>query len=90
MNIQTDPTVPEPWLKERVVVLAGNREQFETYLVSEGLTDSGVVYGDGPESVMGRHFSSIVVIGTFWGRKDADKLYDLAQTRVFPPASKLK
>ena len=65
-----------------IIVLAGNRMEFERYLDTNGLTDSEALYGFEPEKIMGIRASKIEVVGTFWDRKNADKLYELAKTRI--------
>ena len=66
----------------KIIVLAGNREQFEDYLNKNGLTDSEAIYAFEPNRILGIEASKIEVVGTFWDRKDADKLYNLAWSRV--------
>jgi len=41
------------WLKEKIIVLAGSREQFENYLEENGLTDSDAIYGYEPLRLYG-------------------------------------
>lgn len=66
----------------KIIVLAGNREQFERYLSEQGLTDSEAVYGYEPHSILGIRANKVVEIGTFWETKNANKLWTLAQSRV--------
>jgi len=67
---------------KKIIVLAGSREQFEDYLANNGLTDSEAIYGYLPERIYGIEASKVEIIGTFWDRKDAGKLYELALSRV--------
>jgi hypothetical protein len=67
---------------KRIIVLAGTRQQFENYLAENGLTDSEAVYGYEPERIYGITASKVEVVGTFWERKDAGKLYELANSRI--------
>ena len=62
--------------------MAGNREQFEHYLADNGLTDSEAVYGFEPDRIYGIRVSKVEVIGTFWERKDASKLKEVADSRI--------
>lgn len=67
---------------KKIIILAGNRQQFEDYLEDNGLTDSQAVYGYEPDRILGIEASWVEVIGTFWERKDAVELRNLALTRV--------
>ena len=69
---------------KQIIVLAGNREQFENYLAENGLTDSEAVYGYFPDSIMGVDASEVVKVGTWYERKDAYDLERLALSRVRP------
>ena len=64
------------------IILAGSRQQFEDYLDRNGLTDSEAVYGFEPQIIYGIEASSVEVVGTFWERRDAGKLYELANSRI--------
>lgn len=67
----------------KIIVLAGSREQFEMYLGENGLTDSEAVYGHSADRIQGIHASKVVVIGTFWERKDASHLKEIADSRIW-------
>jgi hypothetical protein len=67
---------------KKIIILAGTREEFERYLDSMGMTDSEAVYGFDMERIQGFEASKVEVIGTFWQRKNANKLFELANTRV--------
>lgn len=68
---------------KKIIVLAGTREQFERYLDENGLTDYEAIYAYEPERLYGIRASKIEIIGTFWERKDADKLKELAENRIY-------
>lgn len=70
---------------KKIIILAGNRGQFENYLDDNGLTDSEAVHGWSPEVLIGIEASKVEVVGTFWrDKKDAGKIYDFALARVSP------
>lgn len=69
---------------KKIIVLAGTREQFENFLNDNGITDSEAIYGFSPDVLLQTRAQRIETTGTFWERKDAGKLYELAQTRIFP------
>ena len=81
-NIPDRHTRGLDWQKKKIIILAGSREQFENYLDENGLTDSDAVYGYEPIRLYGIRASKIEVIGTFWERKDASKLKEVADSRV--------
>lgn len=68
--------------KEKIIVLAGNRRQFEKYLDENGLTDSEAMFGWNPCILQGVKAKKIEIIGTFWEREDAGKLKELADSRL--------
>lgn len=67
---------------KKIIILAGNRQQFEDYLEDNGLTDSQAVYGYEPDRMLGIEISRVEIIGTFWERKDAVDLHNFALSRV--------
>ncbi len=69
--------------KNKIIVLAGNRQEFERYLDKNGMTDTEAIYGCEPQRICGYRAERVVIVGTFWERKDAGKLKDLADSRVF-------
>jgi hypothetical protein len=69
-------------MEKKIIILAGNREQFERYLDENGLTDSDAIYGYEPDRVCGIIASKVEVIGTFWEKKNANEIYKEALTRV--------
>ena len=66
----------------KIIVLAGSRQQFEDYLDKNGLTDSEAIYGYEPERLMGIEAREVITIGTFFERKDAVQLLELAESRI--------
>ena len=68
---------------EKIIVLAGSREQFERYLADNGLTDSEAIYGWSPERILAVRASKIVEVGTFYEKPDAHELRELANTRIY-------
>lgn len=68
---------------KKIIILAGNREQFEKYLNENGFTDSEAIYGYRPENIMGIQASKVEIVGTFWKKKNASELQKLANTRIF-------
>lgn len=62
---------------EFVLVLAGRSCEFERYKDSHHLEN--LIYGCSSEAIRGWRYARIEVIGTFWNRKDAADLYEIAQ-----------
>lgn len=69
-------------MDKKIIVLAGNREQFERFLDENGLTDSEAIYGYEPSVIYGIDASRVEVVETFWERQDAAELKELADSRV--------
>ena len=67
---------------QKVLILAGNREQYEQWLADNGRTRQTAFYCYDKERIIGVEVSSVLTIGTFWERKDAYELFQLAQTRI--------
>lgn len=65
-----------------IIILAGCREEYEQWLEDNGHTSRTAVHGYDPERIVSVEASAIETIGTFWDRKDALKLEELARTRV--------
>lgn len=67
------------------IVLAGNREQYENYVIDTAVSFPGkrFVYGFNAYKILGSQAEEVVTTGTFWQRHDARKLFDLSLTRVF-------
>lgn len=66
----------------KIIVLAGSRIEFEGYLNSMGMTDNEALYGYMPDVMAGVEASKVEIIGTFWDRKDANKLKEFAESRI--------
>ena len=66
----------------KIAVLAGNRREFERWLSDNGMTDREALHAFEPRVILGSEISRIEVTGTFWYRKDATELHDLAKSRV--------
>ena len=69
---------------KQILVLAGNFKESQEYARSQHPRGYVISYVSGVEAMAGRHYDGIEVIGTFWDRPDADKLYKFAKTRVIP------
>jgi hypothetical protein len=64
----------------QIIVLAGNHDEFIRYL--RELLSNKYVYGSAPKKLHGIEAEEIIVVGTFWDRKDAGDLWDAALSRV--------
>lgn len=67
------------------IVLAGDYSQFLDFIRSHGASgprDRNFVFGDRVEKMMGVEASKVVTTGTFWKRKDARHLEDMAASRI--------
>src|SRR5690554_8225016 len=60
----------------KILVLAGNIEQFNRYVAERKNTGCDHRYVYGLHSVYGAYFDNYVICGTFWQRKDAGLLFD--------------
>ena len=67
--------------RQTIAVLAGNYKQAKEFMRSTG--KDNFLYISTPKETYGMLFYHYVIIGTFWERKDANKLLDAvsAQTR---------
>lgn len=67
--------------KNRTLILAGNRKQYEVYVSDRGENpDFAEDYIDGRGGMFhGEHFSKVIVVGTFFYLKDAIKIIDYAR-----------
>ena len=63
------------------IVLAGNYREFKNFLDKNGGTDGEYCYGDA-HNIMGIEAKEVVEYGTFYERKDAHDLRELAKSRV--------
>lgn len=69
-------------MEKKIIVLAGNFEEFNHYLKENNLNSNEAIYGDHPTKIMGVRASKVVTTGTFYYDKKADKLEELALSRV--------
>ena len=69
---------------KKIIVLAGNRREFNNYLDEKGLTNfaGNYIYGAEPHNIMGIEAEKVEVIGTFWDRKDALIMEREAKSRI--------
>ena len=68
---------------KQIIILAGNYGQFKE-CVSHFSTplQNKCIYGSSPEKIYGFEVGEIISTGTFWDRKDADRLWEIVQSRV--------
>ena len=73
-------------LNKKIVILAGNYREFINFLSEKERLDINgckkYIYCDHPAKVYGIKIADIEIIGTFWERKDAGKLYESAKCRL--------
>lgn len=67
---------------QKILILAGHREQYEQWLADNGHTSQTAFHGYDQERIISVEVTSVLTVGTFWERKDAHKLFQLAQTRI--------
>lgn len=69
---------------KKTLVLAGNYAQYINFCKEKGLHSKNDQYyhASWPGQIQGHTFCDIEIIGTFWDRKDARDLLELAQSRV--------
>lgn len=67
---------------KKIIILAGTKQQFDSYCRVNELNMESAVYGHSFESIQGVEASKVEVIGTFWDRKDASELKELADSRI--------
>lgn len=67
---------------QKVAVLAGNYREFCQFLDENGGTDTEYVYAD--ERIIGYRLQDYKIYGTFWERKNADKIIDMVKSRIAP------
>ena len=66
---------------KKVLVLAGNYEQYRQWLRDNNHHSKVAVYGADAEQIFGIEVSKVVTTGTFWERNGASELYALAKLR---------
>lgn len=65
----------------KTIILAGNIEEFNNYIRALELSPDDYIYGE-PHSIQPIHAKAVTTIGTFWERKDASDLINLAKSRI--------
>jgi len=65
----------------RILVLAGNFEQFKHYVAEHKKTGYDYRYVSGAHSAHGAYFDNYAICGSFWKRKDAGELFDEVSKR---------
>lgn len=68
----------------KIILLAGSGFEATNFLrgVYPRELRERMVYAALPDQILGIHAEGIIEIGTFWERKDSDKLMDLAKSRI--------
>jgi hypothetical protein len=61
------------------VVLAGSMQQYENYIVTNRLDKKHYIYGYSVMKLRGVRADKLVVVGTFWDKPDANKIYEEAK-----------
>jgi len=69
-------------MKKKIIILAGNFLQFQSYARVNQEIKHKLVYASGTQALAGIEAEKVEVIGTFWDKENAGKLYDFAMTRV--------
>ena len=67
---------------EKIIILAGNREQFERYIENNNLNHNETVYADGQVKVRGIEASKVITVGTWYEKSNAFELEELAKSRI--------
>ena len=67
---------------KKIIILAGNFEQFNRALEERGLTDREAVYGYCPNVMRGIEASEVIEVGTFYEHPRAFELREEALYRV--------
>ena len=67
---------------KKIIILAGNFEQFKNYVDSQDRNHQDFVYCSSIEAILGIDAEKIITVGTFWNRQDAGKLKDFADSRI--------
>lgn len=71
----------------KVIVLAGTKKQFQDFTEERKLNDirysrTHYIYADSQKSIVGIKADDVIVCGTFWENKNANKLAELAKSRL--------
>lgn len=68
---------------KKVIVLAGSYSEFVKYVSGVTFADrDNVIYADTPTKIAGVEAERVDIVGTFWGREDAGRMKELAESRV--------
>lgn len=75
--------MPEPD-GEVIVVLAGNRRQFEDWCREAGRSpkDASTIDGSTERAMLGVYADRLEIVGTFWQKENAPYLLEIAVTRL--------
>jgi len=72
--------------KQDLLVLTGNRRQFELYVKENIDCYANFIYVEGRETLLGRHGYLYATYGTWWTHQNAPELFELlvegSKTRV--------
>ncbi len=71
--------------EKNILVIAGNREQFEYYISAVHPVEARkkYVYLRTVQDIYGRRVESVVLTGTYYEKKDYHDLLEMALSRVF-------
>lgn len=64
-----------------IAVFAGNYQQFCEFKIRHEKPEL-LIYIDRPEKALGYKFGEFTVVGTFWERNDALKLFEFIEYRI--------
>ena len=67
---------------KKIIVIAGNHEQFEDYVRGSTIPREKFVYASSAYDIMGIRASEVILYGTYEWRKDVYELRKLAESRV--------
>ena len=67
---------------KRTVILAGDHKQYKNFIIGNHMDEDKYFYGGVPQNLFGQELRDIITIGTFFERKDANKMLELAKTRI--------
>lgn len=69
-------------MKKTILVLAGNINQYNKF-VRENNCREKCIYARTKDAIRGLRMKEIEVVGTFWDRKDAGRVYQEACERIY-------
>ncbi len=64
------------------IVLAGSAEEYARYVRDNPSDEKRYVYGSSVYKLITARIREVVTCGTFWQRKDARKLFDVANDHI--------